>query len=393
MKHRRLRIALALGVIVVGSLGWRLARDEQPSESPAVSAYAPARTEARRAAQARNDALTASEAAALAALPPGTTLGPDPREARCQQDYLAQMKALRARMDPDASPDAALASALLMRMTDFGDVQLKANSLRALETATVRWPDDVDLARHYFLECRGSRDCDATAAMARLQRVDGHNMATWLEAMSLARQRDDDAGVHAALSRAAEAAGYDSSLGTAFIALRPALASLPLPASCGEVLQSLARDLGRTPTAGDYADLSAMGIEMAVALPGLGALSVCREPDSEHTARDCRIVLRRLVNADTLIERMYPLRLLIELEHDPAAAAALREQYRRTLWLAKAMGPEMQKIDGFLWRTWAEGEIPLLQRHAESIGRWPPPADWLPDNPDQRALITGNAQR
>jgi hypothetical protein len=38
---------------------------------------------------------------------------------------------------------------------------------------------------------------------------------------------------------------------------------------------------------------------------------------------------------------------------------------------------------------WAQGEVATLQALAIERGRWPPPSDWLPDDPRARALILG----
>lgn len=376
-------------------IAWFVMQHARQPEPPAARtpAATPAAGDARQDNSNDPGALTAEERATAAALlPPGTALGPqDPDDGRCHRQRLEQARALRSRIDPGASPEAALTHALLARMSGSADNRWQGEALQSLELSSAHWPDNPDLARHRYLACLAVEGCDRQAALRTLERIDGRNAATWLLAINDAITRDDPQAARDALARAASADGYDSGMGAGFIALQPALARLPLPQACLDptAQASLARELGRAPTQSDYASIQAMAIEMAIPMPALGALSICRGPDSKQVAQDCLRLLAHVAGADTFAERMVALRMLIDLEPDATTSAALREQYRRMLWLSENSAAAVSKIDGYLMRVWAEGEIPLLQQYAQSQGRWPPPADWLPSDPHRRAVILG----
>lgn len=318
------------------------------------------------------------------------------RDTACSQDRRAQLPALRAGIDPSASPDAAATHALLTRLITLeqpASVELQ----RAVEAAVARWPDDVEIAWLAYEHCDERSGCDRSAALARLTRADGDNLFAWLPDMAAARQAGDATRFARALRRAADAGLYDSRMGTSFLLLRPVLATLPVPPSCDDApgWQARATRAARPADASLLADMEAGAIEHAIAMPGLQALSGCRLrelPASTAVVDDCRRLLAQFADGDTLLEQGMALPALIDLSGDNAARAAWRERYRRLRWL-QASAPRAEAIEGFTWRMWAEGEVNVLRKEATSAGRWPPPDDWLPDDARGRALITGEPAR
>lgn len=223
--------------------------------------------------------------------------------------------------------------------------------------------------------------------------MDGGNVFAWLPDMAAATQAGDADGFVRALHRAANAPIYDSRMGMVVLRLRPVLASLPLPSSCiaAPGFQELAKQAARPADASLSADIEVSAIEMAFAMPGLQGLGLCRRQAHALAAAaldDCRRLLSRFADGDTLLEQGIALPTLIELSPDDATRAQWRERYRRQRWLQTFLG-EAQHIDGFAWRMWAEGEVNVLRDHARKTGRWPPPDGWLPDDERGRTLITG----
>ncbi len=309
-------------------------------------------------------------------------------ETLCVEARTHQIGLMRERLDPHTSPDAALADALLLHVQrEFPEND--GSFLGALHAAVERWPDDVPLSWQYFHACHSNTDCDTNEALEQLSNLDGENAMTWMAAMWMAQSRGDVRGEREALRKAVGAPVYDTQWGNAFLALRPVLGSLPLPESCHHgILAMQARETkGRVPTANDFFDLEATSIGLALGSLDPRPLMACRSKRlPEETLPGCVSLLGRVAQGDTLLERNLALRHLIALTPDAEQRAALREQYRRVLWLS-TQGAEFERIEGFAWRTWAEGEIPLLVAHVTAQGRWPPPAAWLPESEEQRAIV------
>lgn len=306
---------------------------------------------------------------------------------RCRLDRHAQYRALLERIDPAASPGDAVTHALVARMLREREGDAWPGIARAVE----RWPDDVDVAWLAYGTCGEHAGCDRQDALAHLQRVDGDNAFSWLPEMAAARREGDERRFAHALSRAASAPVHDSRMGTVFLRLRNAFDSMPLPDSCAASpgLRETAAMLGRDVDATLQADLEAMSAESSVGMPGVFGALACRQHDGTlpgSAREDCRAVMARLAAGDSAIEQGVALPTLIELAPDAASRDRWRERYRGLQWLMQ-LRPEADRIEGYLWRTWAEGEYNVLRRHAESTGRWPPPRDWLPEGERARELL------
>ncbi|MFT3897647.1 MAG: hypothetical protein QM719_08125 [Thermomonas sp.] len=310
----------------------------------------------------------------------------------CNRDYKFATRDYRAQLDPAHTADEAIDRLLLDTLTAGPDDWISGTLMRGYQAARRSWPNDVELAWLAFDYCGAS--CDSDAEVRHLLAVDPDNAAAWMAAMRAARIDHDEAGFAHALQRAANAKIYDSRMGIVFLRSRPLLARVPVPESCRtpRSISELRQNVGRTPTDADRIDFMASSLEAAIATPSFSGLIQCIPksvplPDDER--RQCNALLSRVAKGDTLIEQIIATRGLLALENDPARLAQLREQYRRLWWL-QGQASAMPVPEGYATRMWSQGEVATLQGLATERNRWPPPPDWLPDDPRARALITGN---
>ena len=388
MRRRIAKLALTLlALALLALLGWqcRNERLSTPSDSPDPRG--------RHADATGQLAPVDRSAPTRRASDDGIVANPHvhPQDAQCARERRAQYEALYRSIDPQASPDAAALRALLVPTLGLGP----AASLiaeRELTAASDRWPKDIELAWLAYERCGGTSGCNPQVRLAHLQDADGDNMFAWLPSLTQASHDGDNKELAQALSLAARAPLYDSRTGTIALRLRPALQALPLPEVCmtSPGLLELARTTGRTADAMLHADMQSMAMEHAFATPGFqGLLRSCRPsmtPTPGKILENCRRVLSRVAEGDTLLEQLVALPTLIDLAPDQASRETWRERYRRLRWL-QTFGEEIGSIDGFLWRTFSEGEIAVLEQHARDTGRWPPPADWVPDDERSRAVL------
>lgn len=313
-------------------------------------------------------------------------------DAQCQRDRRAQYRMARERIDATASPEDAATRALLTSLMTLGEEPSSAVHDEVI-AALRRWPNDVDLAWLAMNSCHASSGCDGEAALAYVQRLDGDNAFAWLPSLAAAHRARDVERFSESLHRAANAPVYDSRMGTVFLRLRPVLGVLPFPESCAPPpgIAALTDEFGGPSYEAMLADLEATVFEHTMTMPAFQGVFGCRAPDlalTKSAKRDCMRLLTRMARGDTLLERAMALPQLIETAPDDHRRAHWREQYRRLRWF-HTLGPEMHLVEGFAWRTWAEGEIAVLQDYAARTGRWPPPADWLPDDEYARELVLG----
>ena len=319
-----------------------------------------------------------------------------PADIRCERDRRAQYSALYRATDPKASPGHAVLRMLLAFALDLSHRDRVA-AQRELDDALGRWPKDVELAWLAYQGCGKDAGCDLDARLAHLQQVDADNLFAWLPSLTAAHQAGDDAAFAQAVHRAAQASLYDPRWGSVAVRLRPALQSMPLPAVCraSPGLRELAVTTGRPVDVALHADAHSLALEFAVATPAVTGVTHCWRSDSplpDAVLRNCRRILARLAEGETMLERSIGLPGSIRMAPDAASREVWRARYRELRWL-QALGPEIDRIDGFLWRTFAEGEIAVLERHARGTGRWPPPSDWLPDDEIGRELLSNDTAR
>lgn len=315
----------------------------------------------------------------------------DSAEQACHRDYKAAVRDYRVQLGPARNADEAIDRLLLGTLAaDPGDWMSGAIGSGYRE-ARKRWPDDVELAWLALDHC--GPGCDQHAEARHLLAVDPDNAAAWMVAMAAARSDHDEQGFAYALRRAASAKIYDSRMGIVFLRSRAVLARVPVPDSCRtpQARAAMRGNAGREATDGDRIDLMASSLEAAIGTPSFSGLVECipkATPLPETWRRPCSTLLSRVAQGDTLIERTIAVRGLLALENDPARLAQLRERYRQLRWL-QTVGFGEPLPEHYATRMWAQGEVATLQALAIERGRWPPPSDWLPDDPRARALILG----
>lgn len=309
----------------------------------------------------------------------------------CYRDYRQSLRDYRDRLGLARNADEAVDRMLLDMLAADPGPGVFEQLARGYRAARQRWPDDLELSWLALDHC--GKDCDAE--VRHLLTVDPDNAAAWMAAMSASRSDHDEAGFAYALQRAASAKIYDSRMGVIFLHARTLFARAPVPDSCltPQSLAGLRRDVGREPTNDDRIDIMAFALEAAIGMPALSGMTACIPrpsapslPDTQR--RQCAALLSRVARGDTLAEQKIAVSGLLRLETDPARLSQLRERYRQLQWLQTvSFGKPLP--EHYATRVWSQGEVNTMQAIAIERGLWPPPPDWLPDDPQARALILG----
>ena len=374
MSARRKSIAiLAIATVLALACWWLVDRH-------AVAGHAPPAQHAQRSSPA-----VADPAAARTSIRASNIAAPDPdpdaaaRQSDCMHDRRAQLQHRRAQLGSPATPDAAIEYAFLTSLS--APDMAPGETARELTAASERWPANVELA---WLAAHHCPRAACASAWRHLAALEPDNAAVWLMAMADTTRAHDQAGYEQALQRAGAARVYDPHDGLVFLHARAVLAALPVPERCrtpGQ-LASLRQELGRTPTADDWADLESVNTEAALGGADHGGLQGCRATAQPSGTRrqDCIALLSLVASGRTLGDQALALHMLLALEPDAAGTSQLRERYRRVRWLIRQTRLARGIPPGALIQQWTQGEVATLQARAIAEGRWPPPADWLPDD-------------
>lgn len=323
-------------------------------------------------------------------------------EAWSRDDRLA-LRAQAHLLAGRADGHSQLAAAWLLQMAaDYGegedharrqdDAAIAALLVRAGELA----PDDPLIAWLERTGCPASQPvCRPAQALARLQRLEPDNAATWLAALEDAVAGGDQATIDRTLDRVGRAGYFDSYWGETGHFLDATLASIPLPPRSAAVLDAQRRQgYGTAPTEADLRAVQAFAMASVLAMPGLAPLlRSCRSDDVAVAAArrsSCLAVATLLAHSDTLLGRRVGLGLAVRLTADLPAGPAWREQLRRFLWLQQQLlNMGWQPPPGYAQSVWRVGEVAALQAWITSRGRpLTPPPGWLPRSRGDRALIT-----
>ena len=310
------------------------------------------------------------------------------------RDYRLALRNYRDRLGPARNANEAVDRLLLGSLAaDPADLMSGAIE-NEYQSASRRWPNDVELAWLASGTCNAG--CDGAAITQRLLTLDPDNAASWMVAMADASSDRDEAGFAYALQRAAGAKIYDPRMGIVFLHARTLLAGVPIPDSCHDprALASLRQDLSREPTDDDRIDALATSMDYAISMPSFSGVAACfsgANPLPDALRKPCLAALSKLAQGDTLVEQSIAAAGLLRMKTDPARLALLRERYRQLQWLQYAQRANAGKPlpEHYLTRMWSQGEVATLQALAIERHQGPPPPDWLPDNPEKRALITG----
>ncbi len=294
----------------------------------------------------------------------------------------------------DESPDSAITHALLTKVVAWQGVTRPQSEIDAagleLWEASKRWPDNLDLAWMSFQMCSPGFGCDRHVALQHLTDLDPDNAAVWIWVVH--QEAPGSAASDHALHRAAMAKLYDTRYGSVFLQLQPILATTPPPESCltPEGKSLVRKQLGRPARTADWANMVAMPMEFLSSwMPYGGIAKSCKantQPAMPVSRRqDCMTLLARMSDGGSPMAQLIGLSLQIQLAGDGDGRAQLRERYRRLRWLREHL-QELQ-LESHVMDIMRDGEVATWQTLAKEKGLWPPPPDWLPDDPRDRSLI------
>jgi hypothetical protein len=387
MTARRRRAALlAIAVVLVGACGWMLGDRIPPTASARATVQArPPDTMAGRTPAARR-----ARRGAIVAAAADRETAEDTAQAHCMDDRRWQLQQRRAQLGAADSPDTVIEAAMLAQRSL--DPAAHTAAARELQAGSQRWPENIELAWFNAHGCESDASCEE--AWRNLASLEPDNAAVWLIALAAASRRHDARAYKEALRRAGAARVYQPHHGLVFLHARAALAALPVPDSCRtpQQLASLQRELGRAPTAADWADLEAGAMEAAMGGATYGGLKACQASANPRGGdrQDCVAVLSLIATGNTLVDQQFALHMLLKLDPGaPGDGRDLRERYRQLAWLIEQTRIQRQMPAGYPAQLWMQGEVATLQARAIAEGRWPPPADWLPADAESRALIRG----
>ena len=313
--------------------------------------------------------------------------------ARCEAD----MRVLRRQrwdfLAAKADPESRLTHALLSATLETGDKRVSESSLLAAAAASA--PDDAEIAWYRASRCRKHADCDRGQAIGRLLELEPDNLDGWLMAVQHATERgEDEAALQALMQRAAQARHYDPRDGETFVRLYQALRDIPLPRSCNVNFPSqIWGTVSRSPpglTSEDMAIMSAMAVSAAEIKAYVPITKLC---GSQATAQAperldaCKAILAKLASGNSMIDQWVGAGGMVELTAGMPEGGEWRERYRNLRWLIENQSNDFRYDSGAVVRRMTEGEIPIRQEELAAQGRWPAPADWLPQDERARSLI------
>ena len=258
--------------------------------------------------------------------------------------------------------------------------------LRAVELA----PDKPDILFMAATQCSGGEAC--RGVQQALLAAAPENLAVWLYEMGWARMRNDPEAGERAFVNAAKATRYDTYAEIALKALVEAYGDMPMPGECSSQAGKAAM---RRFTGMDH-DLSMLDQALLMgnssrAIPAYNNIRVRCMPQpgiamGPATQVGCRNILTRMADGDTLIDRAIGLGTMVQLTAEDPDASAWRERFREFRWMYANMGDsEIQRL--LQPEDYWIDEVRSLRAALEVSGRWPPPADWLPDDEGSRSLI------
>ncbi|MDQ3205486.1 MAG: hypothetical protein M3Q40_03030 [Pseudomonadota bacterium] len=250
-----------------------------------------------------------------------------------------------------------------------------------------------------MLDCpgiSGEPSCDPDAALLRLQRMEPGNAAVWIHALQAAHDQGDEMAVDRLLARAASAQKYEIPFGEIARMLFAALQGVNAPPLPDRLAREYGTDLGRAATLDDHAAIAAMGLAVAVAMPGHGTLSqICVGNDGRpllaHRLSACISIYAHMAQDPLLISQRISLTSLARLTADSPAGPMWRERLRTLSWVWSEGSKQVTRRvpDGYLQSVWRNGEMVALEGVLRAAGLpGTPPPGWLPETGRDRALVT-----
>ncbi|SDQ24345.1 hypothetical protein SAMN05428982_0252 [Pseudoxanthomonas sp. CF385] len=246
--------------------------------------------------------------------------------------------------------------------------------------------------------------CDRQRLLARVIAGDPGNAETLLLAYQDAVERKDAVAAEAYWQSAGRASHYRSRINEVGALMASVLHASPSPELDPTLAAAMGEDLGlgRSATSKDLGDVVVMALNVAIALPALQPLQqrctarVGRVP--AEARRVCKQIYALLAaDGSTLIGPSFALPRLVEWADGEDERAAARERLRRFAWIYEAglrqyllpANARRLPVD-HMERMFRDGELAAMRYQLQLNGiATEPPAGWLPDNPEYRALLTG----
>ena len=388
--------ALVLLVLVGGGVWWWHPASSKPSASSHRTGGASRTPDSTNKPAARNAAAIARMDALMAACNRDVAAAFNARalELRQKQDAPSQVAyALAVPLDPSVDVERMPPTEYQRAMLEWQD-EIRAALLRAAALA----PDDTDVLWQAATRCGDGSDC--RAVQRALLAAEPDNMAVWLHEMAWARTRGDAEAARIAFERAAAATRYDVHAGATHEAMLHGYTGLAMPASCERqevrAANAYMRDLmglpANTVETGmlDQA-LASAAVNAGVSFPPYSpivqpctpALNVAMTPALRES---CKRIHTHLADGDTIMDQILASKIMLQLTADSPESTEWRERYRRSRWLMEhQLDPAI--LSQHRIEDYADGEVPRMQATLQAAGRWPPPADWLPADENDRSLI------
>ena len=295
--------------------------------------------------------------------------------------------AMTVPLDPPVDLDR-MGQAEVQNFLEAREAKTQRAFLHAAKLAPTR-PDVLFLAS---AQCGNGKSC--RSVRQALLDADGDNQAVWFLEMGRASVHDDPDAYERAFERAAKATRNDSYADSALQVLVEAYGDMPMPPACSseQAKAAMRRETGMEHDFSmlDHA-LVLANASRAGSLPSYNHIRLRCMPHMNvtmgaETRAGCRNILTLMTDGDTLIERAIGLGTMVSLTAEEPDASAWRERYREFHWMYAQLGDSqvqrlLQPEDYWL------DEVRATQAALEVLGRWPPPADWLPDDEQSRSLI------
>lgn len=386
--HRIALVVLIVLVLAGAGMWWRHSTDEQvlPLDNRAMASPAMAAMDGR-----------------VRGSPRGTSTSdpPDQCSKAIRDAFNVRARALAQREDASSQLAYALAMpfeepdtldrkepAAMRRMFDKRATDEQRAFLRAVELA----PGRADILFIAATRCGYDEACRGMQALMLESQSD--NMAGWVYEMSWARIRNEPDASERAFANAAKAKRDDVYDESALKVLVEAYGDMPMPVECAS---DAAKAAMRRETGMDH-DFSMLdqalllsSASLAGTMPGYNDLRLRCNPQSNvtmgaATRASCRNILTRMADGDRWVGRLVALGTMVQLAADDPDALTWRERYRGDRWMmAQRAESDVQRL--LKSEDYVVDEAGAAQAALEALGRWPPPANWLPDDEYSRSLI------
>ena len=237
-----------------------------------------------------------------------------------------------------------------------------------------------------IIQCRATaaaKPCPAEATLEELDKHDAGNAAVWVLSMLRAQRTKNPTLARAALTSAAQAAGYDDYFGKIIGMLNDAGGILP-------VSEDLIRASGEVQTGPEgFRLVAAAGIAAATMPPLQTALTTACKDAAKHAdiVADCMAVADKMTTSGTMASQVFGFKLLLGLLPPGAQRDTAQAHARGLAWRTQSIGQLAARLQddvrvtriytGILAKTGSESAAVDGVLRSQAV-RLEPPADWQP---------------